>query len=47
MKADKADRAPHILAMTRHFNQLSTLVVSEILRKTTLAGIYIDIWFST
>ncbi|XP_073960456.1 ras-specific guanine nucleotide-releasing factor 1-like isoform X2 [Choristoneura fumiferana] len=37
-KADKADRAPHILLMTSHFNHISNLVISEILKKYTLAG---------
>ncbi|CAG9116699.1 unnamed protein product [Plutella xylostella] len=37
-KADKADRAPHILMMTAHFNHISNLVISEILKKYTLAG---------
>ncbi|KAJ0175325.1 hypothetical protein K1T71_009466 [Dendrolimus kikuchii] len=37
-KADKADRAPHILMMTSHFNHISNLVISEILKKYTLAG---------
>ncbi|XP_068622817.1 ras-specific guanine nucleotide-releasing factor 1-like [Battus philenor] len=37
-KADKADRAPHILMMTGHFNHLSNLVISEILKKYTLTG---------
>ncbi|KOB69811.1 Ras-specific guanine nucleotide-releasing factor 2, partial [Operophtera brumata] len=36
-KADKADRAPHILMMTGHFNHISNLVVSEILKKFSLA----------
>ncbi|CAH0725117.1 unnamed protein product, partial [Brenthis ino] len=37
-KADKADRAPHILMMTAHFNHISNLVISEILKKYTLTG---------
>ncbi|XP_063382885.1 ras-specific guanine nucleotide-releasing factor 2-like [Cydia fagiglandana] len=37
-KADKAERAPHILLMTSHFNHISNLVISEILKKYTLAG---------
>ncbi|CAH1637487.1 unnamed protein product [Spodoptera littoralis] len=37
-KADKAERAPHILMMTSHFNHISNLVISEILKKYTLAG---------
>lgn len=32
MKEDKAVRAPHILLMTRRFNEMSSLVASEILR---------------
>lgn len=38
-KADKAERAPHILMMTAHFNHISNLVISEILKKYTLAGL--------
>ncbi|KAL0820867.1 hypothetical protein ABMA28_005534 [Loxostege sticticalis] len=37
-KADKAERAPHILMMTSHFNHISNLVISEILKKYTMAG---------
>ncbi|XP_053611778.1 ras-specific guanine nucleotide-releasing factor 2-like isoform X4 [Plodia interpunctella] len=37
-KADKAERAPHILMMTAHFNHISNLVISEILKKYTLVG---------
>ncbi|XP_037292474.1 ras-specific guanine nucleotide-releasing factor 1 [Manduca sexta] len=37
-KADKAERAPHILLMTSHFNHISNLVISEILKKYTVAG---------
>ncbi|CAG9566377.1 unnamed protein product [Danaus chrysippus] len=37
-KADKAERAPHILMMTSHFNHISNLVISEILKKYTLTG---------
>ncbi|XP_072938308.1 ras-specific guanine nucleotide-releasing factor 1-like [Epargyreus clarus] len=37
-KSDKAERAPHILMMTAHFNHISNLVISEILRKYTLMG---------
>ncbi|CAB3244175.1 unnamed protein product [Arctia plantaginis] len=37
-KADKAERASHILMMTSHFNHISNLVISEILKKYTLAG---------
>ncbi|XP_076333763.1 ras-specific guanine nucleotide-releasing factor 1-like isoform X2 [Tachypleus tridentatus] len=32
MKAEKATKAPHILLMTRRFNDVSRLVVSEIMR---------------
>ncbi|XP_045501446.1 ras-specific guanine nucleotide-releasing factor 1-like [Colias croceus] len=32
-KADKAERAPHILMMTAHFNHISSLVISEILKR--------------
>ncbi|XP_047529578.1 ras-specific guanine nucleotide-releasing factor 1-like isoform X2 [Vanessa atalanta] len=35
-KSDKAVRAPHILMMTAHFNHISNLVISEILKKYTL-----------
>ncbi|CAH2087282.1 unnamed protein product [Euphydryas editha] len=37
-KSDKAVRAPHILMMTAHFNHISNLVISEILKKNTLIG---------
>lgn len=37
-KADKAERAPHILRMTGHFNHISSLVISEIMKKNTMAG---------
>ncbi|XP_046966923.1 ras-specific guanine nucleotide-releasing factor 1-like [Vanessa cardui] len=37
-KSDKAVRAPHILMMTAHFNHISNLVISEILKKYTLTG---------
>ncbi|XP_039758635.1 ras-specific guanine nucleotide-releasing factor 1-like [Pararge aegeria] len=37
-KGDKAERAPHILMMTAHFNHISNLVISEILKKYTLIG---------
>ncbi|XP_041980689.1 ras-specific guanine nucleotide-releasing factor 1-like [Aricia agestis] len=37
-KDDKLTRAPHILMMTSHFNHISNLVISEILRKFTIAG---------
>ncbi|XP_026480940.1 ras-specific guanine nucleotide-releasing factor 2-like [Ctenocephalides felis] len=36
MKSDKAVRAPHILLMTRRFNDVSRLVVSEIVRRPGL-----------
>lgn len=35
MKQDKAEKAPHILALTRRFNEVSKLVASEILRQKT------------
>lgn len=38
MKNDKAIKAPHILLMTRRFNEVSRLVVSEIMRRNTLAS---------
>lgn len=38
MKTDKATRAPHIILMTRRFNEVSQLIVSEICRRNTLAG---------
>ncbi|CAK1581336.1 unnamed protein product [Parnassius mnemosyne] len=37
-KGDKSERAPHILMMTAHFNHISNLVISEILKKCTLLG---------
>ncbi|XP_014231080.1 ras-specific guanine nucleotide-releasing factor 2-like isoform X1 [Trichogramma pretiosum] len=36
MKADKAIRAPHITLMTKRFNEVSQLVVSEIIRKSNM-----------
>ncbi|XP_046833094.1 ras-specific guanine nucleotide-releasing factor 2-like isoform X2 [Vespa crabro] len=38
MKTDKATRAPHILLMTKRFNEVSQLVVSEIIRRTNMSG---------
>ncbi|KAL3290097.1 hypothetical protein HHI36_023465 [Cryptolaemus montrouzieri] len=38
MKNDKTSRAPHILMMTRRFNEVSRLVASEILRRTTVSA---------
>lgn len=38
MKADKANKAPNILLMTRRFNEVSQLVVSEIVRRSNLAA---------
>ncbi|XP_044728082.1 ras-specific guanine nucleotide-releasing factor 1-like [Chrysoperla carnea] len=38
MKADKHIKAPHIILMTRRFNEVSQLVVSEIIRRNTLSG---------
>ncbi|XP_071844358.1 ras-specific guanine nucleotide-releasing factor 2-like [Apostichopus japonicus] len=35
MKQDKVEKAPHILALTRRFNEVSKLVASEILRQKT------------
>ncbi|XP_050664764.1 ras-specific guanine nucleotide-releasing factor 1-like [Leptidea sinapis] len=37
-KADKAERAPHILMMTAHFNHISSLVISEILKRVPCPG---------
>lgn len=37
MKADKATRAPHILLMTKRFNEVSQLVVSEIIRRSNMS----------
>ncbi|XP_017883242.1 ras-specific guanine nucleotide-releasing factor 2-like isoform X2 [Ceratina calcarata] len=38
MKADKATRAPHLLLMTKRFNEVSQLVVSEIIRRSNLSA---------
>ncbi|XP_038072295.1 ras-specific guanine nucleotide-releasing factor 2-like [Patiria miniata] len=38
MKQSKAIRAPHILDVTKRFNEVSKLVASEILRQGTVAG---------
>ncbi|XP_048505314.1 ras-specific guanine nucleotide-releasing factor 2-like isoform X3 [Athalia rosae] len=38
MKTDKATRAPHIILMTRRFNKFSQLVVSEIIRRSSMAS---------
>ncbi|XP_061932914.1 ras-specific guanine nucleotide-releasing factor 1 isoform X3 [Apis cerana] len=38
MKIDKATRAPHILLMTKRFNEVSQLVVSEIIRRSNMAA---------
>ncbi|CAG5099509.1 Similar to RASGRF1: Ras-specific guanine nucleotide-releasing factor 1 (Homo sapiens) [Cotesia congregata] len=38
MKADKTVRAPHIILMTKRFNEVSQLVVSEIIRRTNLSA---------
>lgn len=38
MKADKAKKAPHILLMTKRFNEVSQLVVSEIVRRSNLSA---------
>ncbi|XP_078036971.1 ras-specific guanine nucleotide-releasing factor 2-like [Augochlora pura] len=38
MKADKATRAPHILLMTKRFNEVNRLVVSEIVRRTNMSA---------
>lgn len=38
MKNDKNSRAPHILLMTKRFNDVSRLVASEILRRTSLSA---------
>ncbi len=37
-KDDKENRAPHILLMTRRFNEVSRLVVSEIMRQPNQIG---------
>ncbi|KAG8278165.1 Ras protein-specific guanine nucleotide-releasing factor [Homalodisca vitripennis] len=36
MKTDKATKAPHIILMTRRFNEVSQLVVSEIVRRSNI-----------
>lgn len=36
MKPDKEKKAPHILMMTKRFNDISHLVASEILRRRTI-----------
>ncbi|XP_012281932.1 ras-specific guanine nucleotide-releasing factor 2 [Orussus abietinus] len=38
MKADKATRAPHIILMTKRFNEVSQLVVSEIIRRSNMSA---------
>lgn len=38
MKPDKATRAPHILLMTKRFNEVSQLVVSEIIRRSAMSS---------
>ncbi|KAK2577824.1 hypothetical protein KPH14_001093 [Odynerus spinipes] len=38
MKTDKATRAPHILLMTKRFNEVSQLVVSEIIRRSNMSS---------
>ncbi|XP_030755990.1 ras-specific guanine nucleotide-releasing factor 2-like [Sitophilus oryzae] len=38
MKEDKEIRAPHIVLMTRRFNEVSRLVASEILRRPSMAA---------
>ncbi|XP_076396250.1 ras-specific guanine nucleotide-releasing factor 1 isoform X4 [Megachile rotundata] len=38
MKTDKAVRAPHILLMTKRFNEVSQLVVSEIVRRSNMSA---------
>ncbi|XP_043476334.1 ras-specific guanine nucleotide-releasing factor 2-like isoform X2 [Leptopilina heterotoma] len=38
MKADKATRAPHVTLMTKRFNHVSLLVVSEIVRRTSMSA---------
>ncbi|XP_033633758.1 ras-specific guanine nucleotide-releasing factor 2-like isoform X1 [Asterias rubens] len=37
-QSSKATRAPHILAVTKRFNEVSKLVASEILRQSTVIG---------
>nr|CAD7420106.1 unnamed protein product [Timema poppensis] len=38
MKTDKASKAPHIILMTRRFNEMSQLVVSEIVRRSNMTS---------
>ncbi|XP_066901194.1 ras-specific guanine nucleotide-releasing factor 2 isoform X3 [Halyomorpha halys] len=38
MKTDKATKAPHIILMTRRFNEVSQLVVSEIVRRSNMTA---------
>ncbi|XP_043277433.1 ras-specific guanine nucleotide-releasing factor 2-like isoform X2 [Venturia canescens] len=38
MKTDKATRAPHIILMTKRFNEVSQLVVSEIVRRSNISA---------
>jgi hypothetical protein len=38
MKTDKANKAHHILLMTKRFNEVSRLVVSEIIRRDNLSA---------
>ena len=38
MKTDKASRAPHIILMTKRFNEVSQLVVSEIVRRPSMSA---------
>jgi len=46
MKDDKNVKAPHIILMTKRFNELSQLVASEIMRKNNVASrvIAIEKW---
>jgi len=46
MKDDKNMKAPHIILMTKRFNELSQLVASEIMRKNNVASrvIAIEKW---
>lgn len=43
MKDDKNIKAPHIILMTKRFNELSQLVASEIMRKKDVADRVITI----
>lgn len=43
MKDDKNIKAPHIILMTKRFNELSQLVASEIMRKNNVAARVITI----